>query len=51
VPDVDGDLDIPSARRRCGVAPAYKSRVLIGDEVCGKAAGEREGGAMPGEDE
>lgn len=49
VPDADGDLDIPSVLRKCGVAPAYKSRVLIGDDGCGKA-GEREGGAIPGEE-
>ena len=49
VPEVDGDLEIPSALRKCGVALAYKSRVLIGDCGCGKA-GEREGGAIPGEE-
>lgn len=49
VPDVDGDLDTPSVLRKCGVPPAYKSRVLIGDVGCGKA-GEREGGAIPVEE-
>lgn len=49
MPEVDGDLEIPSVRRKCGVAPEYKSRALIGDCGCGKA-GEREGGAIPGEE-
>jgi len=48
-PDPDGDLERRSVvRRRCGVAPVYKSRVVIGDEGCGRA-GERESGASPGD--
>lgn len=47
-PDPDGDLERRSVvRRRCGVAPVYKSRVVIG-EGCGRA-GERESGASPGD--
>jgi len=48
-PEPDGDLERRSVvRRRCGVAPVYKSRVVIGDEGCGRA-GERESGASPGD--
>jgi hypothetical protein len=48
-PDPDGDLERRSVvRRRCGVAPVYKSRVVIGEEGCGRA-GERESGASPGD--
>lgn len=48
-PDPDGDLERRSVvRRRWGVAPAYKSRVVIGEEGCVRA-GERESGASPGD--
>jgi len=48
-PEPDGDLERRSVvRRRCGCAPEYKSRVVIGEEGCGKA-GERESGASPGD--
>jgi hypothetical protein len=48
-PEPDGLLERRSVvRRRCGVAPVYKSRVVIGDEGCGRA-GERESGASPGD--
>jgi hypothetical protein len=48
-PEPDGDLERRSAvRRRCGCAPEYKSRVVIGVEGCGRA-GERESGASPGD--
>lgn len=46
-PDSDGDRERRSeVRRRCGVAPVYKSRVVIGDPGWGKA-GDRLGGASP----
>lgn len=45
--DTDGDLDsISDPRRRRGVALVYMS---LGDVRCGKA-GERDGGAIPGEE-
>lgn len=48
-PAPEGDLERRSvARRRCGCAPEYKSRVVIGDEGCGRA-GDRESGASPGD--
>jgi hypothetical protein len=48
-PEPDGDLERRSVvRRRWGVAPVYKSRVVIGEEGCGKA-GDRESGASPGD--
>jgi hypothetical protein len=48
-PEPEGDLERRSVvRRRSGVAPVYKSRVVIGDEECGRA-GDRESGASPGD--
>ena len=48
-PEPVGDLERRSVvRRRCGCAPEYKSRVVIGEEGCGRA-GERESGASPGD--
>jgi hypothetical protein len=48
-PEIDGVLKRRSeVRRKCGVAPVYRSRVVIGDAGCGRA-GERESGASPGD--
>jgi hypothetical protein len=49
VPDVDEDLEFPSALRKYGVLSIYKSRVSIGDVGYSKV-GKRDGGVNPGEE-